>query len=71
MEIPIEGGKYTLVFDEITGRLSALRYGQSWRDCVGDSLILACMQEIMSTRDAYNKAIEKIEDLELRLRESM
>lgn len=39
-------GKYTIVFDEKTGRLEALRYGEPWRDLVGDGLVLAMLQEI-------------------------
>lgn len=33
-------GKYTLI-QEADGRLHALRYGDPWRECVGDGLILA------------------------------
>lgn len=36
MMVDIEGGKYTVVFNEQTGELSALRYGAPWRDCTGE-----------------------------------
>lgn len=37
-------GKYTIVFED--GKLSALRYGEPWRDLVGDGMVLAMLQEI-------------------------
>lgn len=37
--------KYTLVLDE-KGKLSALRYGEVWRDLTGDGLVLAMFNEI-------------------------
>jgi len=38
-------GKYTVVLPA-NGKLHALRYGQPWRDCIGDGLILSLAQEI-------------------------
>jgi hypothetical protein len=38
-------GKYTVILSR-DGHLSALRYGQPWRDCVGDGLILALAQDV-------------------------
>jgi len=43
-------GKYTVVFCETTGKLKALRYGQSWRDLTGDALVLAMLQEVDGLR---------------------
>ncbi len=42
----LEDGKYTVIFDEATGGLSALRYGQVWRDLAGDKLVLALVHRI-------------------------
>jgi hypothetical protein len=42
--IDLEGGKYTVIYDN--GRLSALRYGEPWRDLTGDGLVLALVHEI-------------------------
>lgn len=42
-------GKYTVVLTN-EGRLHALRYGQPWRDCIGDGLILALAQDIETLR---------------------
>jgi len=46
MKINLADGKYTYIFDEKTGESKALRYGGSWRDLTGDSLILAMAKEI-------------------------
>jgi len=46
MQHELLDGKYTVVFDEKTGRLEALRYGEPWRDLVGDGLVMAMLQEI-------------------------
>jgi len=46
MEHTVCDGKYTIVFRESTGELSALRYGEPWRDLCGDGIVLAMLQEI-------------------------
>jgi hypothetical protein len=43
--IDLENGKYTVLHDNGAG-LHALRYGEPWRDMVGDGLVLAMAQEI-------------------------
>jgi hypothetical protein len=43
--ITIDNGKYTLSHENGT-KLTCLRYGGPWRDCLGDGLILALVQEI-------------------------
>lgn len=53
LRITVGEGKYTVVQAE-GGGLSALRYGEPWRDCVGDGLILALAQEVESLREAVN-----------------
>ena len=50
----VYGGKYTVIQDN-KGGLKALRYGEEWRDCCGDGLILALAQEVDELR-------QKIED---------
>jgi hypothetical protein len=44
-------GKYEVLFDEKTGRLRALRYGETWRDLDGDGLVLAMLQEVNQLRE--------------------
>ena len=42
-------GKYTIIYDFATGQSECLRYGQPWRQLVGDKMVLACFDEIRST----------------------
>lgn len=48
MEVKLEvaDGKYTLVFDEATGKFYCLRYGEPWRDLVGDKMVLSLFYRI-------------------------
>ena len=43
-------GKYTLIFDN-AGNFEALRYGDKWRDLVGDGMVLAMLQEVERLRE--------------------
>lgn len=54
-EIKVADGKYT-VAHENGSNLRALRYGEPWRDLVGDGLILALVQEIEDLRQAAQPA---------------
>jgi hypothetical protein len=47
--VVIEDGKYAVSGIE-TGRLEALRYGEPWRELVGDKLVLGLVQEIQRLR---------------------
>lgn len=38
--------KYTVIFDESTGKLEALRYDEPWQDISGNGLVLAMLQEV-------------------------
>lgn len=38
-------GKYVVTFDD-DSRLSATRYGETWRELTGDGLVLAMLQEV-------------------------
>jgi hypothetical protein len=42
--------KYTVV-QKKDGHIHALRYGEKWRDCVGDNLVLTLAQDLQSTRE--------------------
>ena len=50
VRVTVADGKYTVVMNA-EGRLFALRYGQPWRDCVGDGLILALAHEVEELRE--------------------
>jgi hypothetical protein len=48
--VTVADGKYT-VKQDASGRLTALRYGEPWRDCVGDGLICALAYEVDNLRE--------------------
>lgn len=62
LKVIVGSGKYTLIQDH-EGKLIALRYGEPWRDCVGDNLILALGHEVESLRSELNEARAAIEML--------
>ncbi len=72
--VSVYDGKYTVI-QNASGAVRALRYGEEWRDCCGDGLILALAQEVEELReklaapqpeqakpdgDAAHKALAKI-----------
>jgi hypothetical protein len=56
LRITVNDGKYTVVMSQ-NGGLYALRYGEPWRDCIGDGLILALAQEVEELRDKNQKLL--------------
>lgn len=50
LNVELEGGKYTIVMTE-AGHLSAKRYGEPWRDLVGDGMVLTMAHEIEELRE--------------------
>ncbi|MDA3808355.1 MAG: hypothetical protein PF440_10660 [Thiomicrorhabdus sp.] len=55
LSVPVGNGKYTVQQDR-KGMLSALRYGEPWRDCCGDGLILTLVQEVSGLRAKLKQA---------------
>ena len=49
--IDVNNKKYTVVFDEDTGRLSAERYGEPWRDLTGDHLVYNLAMDLQEARE--------------------
>lgn len=47
-------GKYTLVFNQLTGEFKCLRHGERWRDLSGDKMVLALMQAVMNLEDTVS-----------------
>lgn len=56
-------GKYTIIYDFATGQSECLRYGQPWRQLVGDKMVLACFDEIVRLRAELAKEREKVKEL--------
>ena len=63
MKIVLDGGKYTLVFEEDTGKLYALRYGEKWRDCLGDGFILALGQHIVWLVEKNKELVDELDSV--------
>lgn len=63
LRVNVNDGKYTVILDK-KGGLRALRYGEEWRDCCGDGLILSFAQEVDHLRKALSAAITKIRNYE-------
>lgn len=60
LRVTVDDGKYTLVQDA-TGKQFALRYGEPWRDLVGDGLTLALGYSIEEARKLAEDAITELE----------
>ncbi len=50
LDVTVADGKYRVVMD-VDG-LRALRYGEPWRDCVGDNLIYYLASTVQTLQDA-------------------
>ena len=57
--IDFEDGKYSILHYHGVG-LRALRYGEPWRDCSGDGLILALVQEVEDLREQQAVLVEAL-----------
>jgi len=51
--VKLDSGKYEVVLDQTYGEFNfnALRYGEKWRNLVGDNLILAMFYKIQELED--------------------
>lgn len=47
----VADGKYTVIFEENTGRLYVLRYGNIFKELPGDGVTLALLREIVRLKD--------------------
>lgn len=64
-QMDFDSGKYTVVYDN--GRLKALRYGQPWRDLIGDNLVYAMLvkaSQLQAERDALAAKLKELEGQE-------
>lgn len=63
-QLVMENGKYTLVQYEPDGRIAALRYGEPWRDFIGDKFMYNLVCELRR-RDRSERARQMIRDMRL------
>lgn len=62
--VHVANKKYTVI-QETNGNAHALRYGDSWRTCLGDNLILCLAQELSETREALRQMRDVIDKLQV------
>lgn len=52
-----ENGKYEVVFDNNGLPQQVLRYGEPWRDVVGDKFMYLVLTELKNFRDDFTKGL--------------
>lgn len=69
LSVSVNDGKYTVVL-EADGKLHALRYGEVWRDLVGDNLVYSLAYELDEERSKNAQLEAEIERLKNELQNS-
>ena len=64
LRVSVCDGKYTVI-QEAAGRLKALRYGEEWRDCCGDTLIMALAQRVDELEHQISGLLAAAQSLEM------
>ena len=64
MRHDFDDGKYTVIFDEKTYRLEALRYGEPWQDLCGNNLVYFMLSAYDSTRLETAQLQARVAELE-------
>jgi hypothetical protein len=54
LNVSTNDGKYTIIQHK-DGSVEALRYGEKWRDCTGDKLILTLAQDLQAMKETVVK----------------
>lgn len=57
LSVSLENDKYQVI-QNADGRVFARRYGEAWRDCCGDKLVLSLAQEV----DRLRKYVAVVEE---------
>lgn len=61
MEISVADGKYTVIIDDVTGRITAARHGEKWdRNLVGDNLVYSLAVELHEARKKLSKEVTSV-----------
>jgi len=61
LKVTVADGKYTVILPE-DGSLHALRYGEKWRDLIGDGMVLALVQRIEELESGLGKLLHYLPD---------
>lgn len=59
-------GKYEVGLDE-SGRLIALRYGEPWRNCVGDNLMMGLFDRVCDLEEVHRSTAENLHFIDVAL----
>ena len=65
-KINLYDNKYTVIEDINNGVFKALRYGEEWRDLIGDGLSLSMIQKIQELEEENYRLKNKVNELEFR-----
>jgi len=60
IDVSVNSDKYRVVLDDKTG-FKCYRYGEEWKDIVGDNLIYWLAAELQEARDRINTAVKSLE----------
>lgn len=71
MRHDFDDGKYTVIFDEKTGKMEALRHGEPWQDLSGNNLVYFMLSAYDSTRLETAQLQAHVAELEAALRPAL
>lgn len=60
MQQDYDNGKYTVIFDEKTGKMEALRHGEPWQDLSGNNLVYWMLVEHQRTLEQRAELLEAL-----------
>ncbi|NFH01323.1 hypothetical protein FC831_13730 [Clostridium botulinum] len=60
-KIELCDGKYTIIEDLENGKFEALRYDETWRNLIGDNLILSLVYKIQELEEQINSYNNKVD----------
>lgn len=68
MRHDFDDGKYTVIFDEKTGKMEALRHGSPWQELSGNNLIYFMLSAVDTSTQTVAQLQARVAELEAALR---
>lgn len=61
-KIDVCNGKYTVIFDDETGKMTTLRYGEPWNNnnIQGDNLVYYLAMELQEAREELDQIVKVV-----------